>query len=447
MGRFLASSKEAEASDTSFFFFQSDYAEEAYDRVAWELGLERERTFFTRCLTGEIDGLFVGIYGHKNGTIDEVLVDSRGIVSDRLSIAPANPTSPFRGLRTADEGFDARVYAMGPEAETLALLGHDTRKMLMDVVATHGAEVEKGRVRLGAKAAAKILRGRVAGEVDGKTLARFVRRMIELAKRLAMLMGGDTEERLAHNVECDERAGVRRKNLALLISRYGETVHARAAARSVLAHFDYELRLDAAAFLADRDLTEVVHLEALFAEQRAPTSVRLSALMRILTRLEGEPRTLFIRRVLRSDDDAGRTRALAFCRQYRIDPGESLLADLLDHRDPETVAATCGLVAALGQTTLVPALIRALRYDTLEVKCNAAAALGAIGGREAVSPLRRVVQGLVDAELRRIAREALDKIRSRLEHAPGGLSFTDDTTSGTLSLTGETATLSLPPDK
>ncbi len=81
------------------------------------------------------------------------------------------------------------------------------------------------------------------------------------------------------------------------------------------------------------------------------------------------------------------------------------------------------------------------------MKCNAAAALGMVGGRDAVLPLRRVVAGLVDAELRRIAHEALGKVRSRLEHAPGGLSFAEDGADGTLSLTAETATLSLPADK
>lgn len=440
--RVLASSNVQEAFETSFFFFQSDYADEAYERVAWELGLVREQTFFVCTLRGRINGFDVAIRGKKNGAIEQIVVEASERIPNGLTLRPLSPAAPFRGLQTSDEGFDSRVFVMGPEAETIALLGHEARGAIMDVVSSCGGTVARGAVRIDDRAAARVLRGHISGEIDGKVLANLVRRMVFLAERLCF--DDDIVARLAENVTSDERAGVRRKNLALLRTYYADDAQTRRAARAVLGHFDFDLRLDAAVFLADLDPADLRHVDAVYRARRASRAVRMTALVKMLARLEGDDRRRLLLDVLRSNDDDGRLRALRFCEDHRIDLGETTVSDLFDHRDPETVARICDLVKALGQSEFEAELVHTLRYQPSRVKCRAAAALGVVGGRDAVPALRRLLEGLVDAELRVVAQDALARIRSRLAHAPGGLSLARRDDTGAVSLTAEGGSLSLP---
>ncbi|MEQ9496217.1 MAG: hypothetical protein RIT81_05145 [Deltaproteobacteria bacterium] len=414
--------------------------------MAWELGLELSKSFFARTLAGVVDGCEVRIEGKKDGRLERVVVQGGPTFAD-LTIRPISTSAPFRGLQTSDEGFDARVFLMGPEAATLSLMHHEARAATVDVVVKGGATVAHRQVRL-EEGSARVLRGRISGELDGKAVAKFVRRMLDLVRVLSN--DAPIVERLAHNVTSDERVAVRRKNFGLMTTYFGDDIETRRAARMLLAHFDYELRLDAATHLAAHDPSDLAHVEAIFHAKRAPTRVRLLALTRLLTALDADARIETLTKVLRHEDGATRLHALDFARRHRLALPDAIVTYLFGRDDAETVAATCRWVAAVaqGQTPYEPQLFRTLRYQGLQAKLAAAEALGIAGGRDAVPELRRVLNGLVDAVLRTKAEDALARIQSRLAHAPGGLSIADeDKGAGAVSLTGETGTLSLPGQK
>lgn len=73
------------------------------------------------------------------------------------------------------------------------------------------------------------------------------------------------------------------------------------------------------------------------------------------------------------------------------------------------------------------ALCALLGSEVLPVQLAAVAALGRVGSVRAVEPLRPLTQGLTrDGELKRLAREAVQRVQARLgEVSPGGLSLVD----------------------
>ncbi len=408
--------------------------------------LELTKTFFARTLSGAVDGRSVRIDGKKDGRLEKIVVEGGPEFFKDLTIHPISPAAPFRGLQTSDEGFDARVFVMGPEAATLSLLDHEARAAIVDVIVKGGASVAHREVRL-EEGSARMLRGRLSGEIDGKAVAKFVRRMLDLARVLSDVR--PVVERLARNVRQDERVAVRRKNLGLMTTYHADDVETRRAARVVLGHFDFELRLDAATFLASIDSTDLAHVEAIYRAERAPMRIRLTALGRLLSSLDEAPRAETLTKVLRHDEGPARLFALDFARRHRIHLSESVVRYLFDRDDEKTVAATCRWVAGIHAAPELSAyekhLFRTLRYSALEAKLAAADALAVVGSRDAVPELRRVLNGLVDATLRTRAEDALSRIQSRLAHAPGGLSLADEAKgSGAVSLTKETGALSVP---
>lgn len=386
------------------------------------------------------------IDGRKDGHVQKIVVAGGADFFKDLTIHPISPAAPFRGLQTSDEGFDARVFVMGPEAATLSLLDHEARAAIVDVVVKGGASVAHREVRL-EEGSARLLRGRLSGEIDGTAVAKFVRRMLDLARLLSNV--APVVERLAHNVKQDERVAVRRKNFTLMTTYFGEDVETRRAARAVLGHFDFELRLDAATYLAANDPTDLAHVEAIYRAERAPMRIRLTALGRLLSSLDGGAQAETLTRVLRHDDGPARLFALDFARRHRIVLSDSVVRYLFDRDDEKTVASTCRWVAGIHTGDATSAyekhLFRTLRYSALEAKLAASDALAIVGSRDAVPELRRVLNGLVDATLRTRAEDALQRIQSRLAHAPGGLSLADEAKgSGAVSLTAETGALSVP---
>jgi hypothetical protein len=415
-----------------FFFLKTDYANEAYDALRKELGLRYSPTLFRRSLTGSVDGAHVNIQGERDGTLLEVLVRTSREAPKNLHLFPADGFS-YSAVPTLDPGFDRKVHVGGHRVRVAAMLDEPTRDAITSVVWDHKAVFTNGAFVLDA-AACSTVAGRLAGEIDGRRFARFIRRMLRLSDRLAERALLPVRPMLLENVLRDPRLGVRQHNLQLLIDRFPDSTETCCAARSVLAHHDYSLRLLGAVHLARRSPLESEPLLELVRDRKAPLEVRERALFRTLELCEPARRRSLLREVLGAGDALVR-RALLECKRRNEAPADDLLGSLLLTANPEIVADVIRYVADLGQRQHEPLLIRILEGDDVPAKFAAVDAIGRIGTAHAAEALRELAGGmLTSARLRRAALEAIEQIRVRGGYDAGRLSIADIHRGGEVSL-------------
>ena len=110
-----------------------------------------------------------------------------------------------------------------------------------------------------------------------------------------------------------------------------------------------------------------------------------------------------------------------------------------------TATAIAKALGVIGDPSAVPALANMLTWGFDEVDLAAIAALQAIGGVEAVGPLRMYAENRsASKQLRDAAKSAIVAVQESLgDVEPGGLALTEDTEAGTLSVVGEAGELSL----
>jgi HEAT repeat protein len=105
-------------------------------------------------------------------------------------------------------------------------------------------------------------------------------------------------------------------------------------------------------------------------------------------------------------------------------------------------------LGVLGDARAEPHLIELLRHADEKVRMAAAAALGIVGGIQAVEPLLPLTKGLFNGDLHAAARDAVRRIQSRLGDVEAGrLSVAAAGPEGALSVSGEGGELSVAPGK
>ena len=106
----------------------------------------------------------------------------------------------------------------------------------------------------------------------------------------------------------------------------------------------------------------------------------------------------------------------------------TVLVEILEADRGVLAAAAARALGSVGDARAEQALIAALDDDSSEVRVAAAETLGRIGTPLAVVPLREAsAANLLNAELRRAARQAIAEIQSRVSGAsPGQLSLAED---------------------
>jgi hypothetical protein len=416
-----------------FFFLKTDYANEAYDALRKELGLRHAQTLFRRTLSGEVDGASLGIQGERDGTIVEVIVRTRDAPKD-LHLFPADGFS-YSAVPTLDPGFDRKVHVGGQRVRVAAMFDEATRDAIASVIWDHRAVFTNGAFVLGSAACGTVTGGRLAGEIDGRRFARFLRRVLRLSERLAERAAMAVRPLLLENVVRDPRIGVRQHNLQLLIDRFPESAETLTAAQSVLAHHDYSLRLLGSVHLARRTPADVAPLLDLIRDRRAPLEVRERALFRMLELSSIEGRRALLSEVLDAGDALVR-RALLECKKRVEPPPDELLGSLLLTANPEIVADVIRYVADQGHRQHEPLLIRILEGDDVAAKFAAVDALGRIGTAHAAEALRELAGGiLTTARLRRASLDAIESIRIRGGYDAGRLSLAEIRDGGEISLT------------
>lgn len=415
-----------------FFFLKSDYANEAYEALRKELSLEQSQDFFRRTLFGAVDGGEITVEGDRGGTVDRVVVRASRNAPRDLYLFPADELS-VSGVPSHDAGFDRKVHAGGSRARIAAILDEATRDAIADIVWAHGAVYNGGAFVLDAHAALTVTGGPLAGEIDGRRFARFLRRVVAVATRLAERAQRPLRPLLVENVLSDPRTGVRQKNLCLLIERFPESVETARAARSVLDHHDWRLRLSGAMYFSRRDPPDLGALERIYRDERAPREVADAALRRALEVDDPARRRARIVEVL----EAGTLveAALLECRKAGEPPPDEVLAQLLVSADGTWAPEVIRYVADLGRRHHEPLLVRILEGEHLPSRFAAVDALGRIGTAHAAEALYALANGiLTPARLRRAALDAIEEIRERGGYEAGRLSLANPPTDGSVSL-------------
>jgi hypothetical protein len=148
-------------------------------------------------------------------------------------------------ILTGDAAFDHQARITGSEPVALAVLDRETRTLVMREVVHRGAVVEGGCIRL-----IKPKLGDVAEAIPD---------LVELAQHLAVSTG-DIPRRLARNVDSDLQAGVRVRNLRVLLDHHRDHEVTPEVCRRALGSPYPSLRVEAGIGLGEEGVTALCEL-------------------------------------------------------------------------------------------------------------------------------------------------------------------------------------------
>jgi hypothetical protein len=381
----------------------------------------------SRTLEGERDGFgvtFRRFRSHRLAVGTRIIIDGRrriaGIPDLRAegAVSTVDRALGVTELQVGDPGFDAEVFAQGPEDVLLPLLNHEARLAVRALVAL-GGRVSDGTVRIDLSTSHSV-------KPIAAALAAGLRAASCLRER------SDAVGRLIENAQDDPCPEFRRRCLELLARRHAGDPRARDAFRALLRSRNPALRLGAAIPLATEGHET---LAALAADPSTPEPIAVRAIDAMGERLSAEHAAAGLEAAL----SRGRTQvALAWVGSLgRV--GGSLAITRLSSAllgDPrETAVAAAAALAATGDPAAEPALIRALGSGHPELRVASAEALAVMGTTRAVAALHRAAQFHPSSELARATRQAIAAIQARLPGASPGQVSLADAESGQLSLT------------
>jgi HEAT repeat protein len=371
--------------------------------AAGELGLERSDPPGGRGLAGAIEGFEVSVQTDKNPVVVRARLKGGGRISkdvrmDAAKFFPDEKIGPVVSL--GDEDFDALVRVAGREDEVLAALGVEGRAAAKAFI-DDGGKVSGGDLE-------------VALDLDEDRVVRGVRRMVALAKSLAV---GSVAEALLENATKDPSAAVRRRNLVALTRSKPDSKEAIWGLQAALRDLDPVMRFFAAEQLADnpegRDtLVKLVENRAL------PEALRATALERLAEVHPYPTIAPVVAWALSAESVKVRCAAV-----WAVGAGndgskiEALASVASLTPPPELGEALAESLGQLGGPRAEDALISLLSHEAREVKEAAATALGKTGSIRAVEPL---LQWAKTGAVGSVARDAVRSIQARLGDAGAG---------------------------
>ncbi|HEX5719579.1 MAG TPA: HEAT repeat domain-containing protein [Thermoanaerobaculia bacterium] len=338
--------------------------------------------------------------------------------------------------KTGDPSFESRFVVEGPEPLVAALLDEETRRLLS----------RWGFIPLWLSS------GELLTHVTDLQIFDVLPGLVEIGRRFAQPL--DIPRRLAENATQDPKPGVRLQNLRLLIRELPDDPRTTWALREACSDSSPEIRLRAAKEVGAEGRGVLLEL----AEGLKDDAISAEAVSSLGRELPFESTTAILKRALRRR----RFRTACACLESIGCSGAAavdILTEVLERKKGELAVAAARALRATGSQTAEPSLIHALQRDQEDLRMAAAEALGRVGSAAAVLPLQEAAErSLLDLDLRRVARQAIAEIQSRLEGAsPGQLSLAgteagqlslSETGEGQLSLTEDPAgQLSLPPDE
>jgi len=378
---------------------------------------------------------------HEKGT--RVVIDGLGHPSYEFALRKEGMGSAIekafgeREIELGDRGFDQLAYIHGSPRVVHAVLDHETRRLVGDLI---DGSIPTGEAGQSLKARVAVSDGALRAEIPekafqpgGHQLPDALRTLLEASRRL--VLPDDIPARLAENVKADRLAQVRLSNLLTLTREYPDYEATKTALRTACEDGDDEVRLRAGIALGDKGhevlrqialSTDVADGQAARAVSALEDSLTLEEAKAVLEKALGAGRRATAGAVVKALGGFGGVEVI-----------ESLAA-ALESEDDKLVAAAAAALGATGDAAAEASLIAALDRDGPTIWPAIAEALGHVGTAAAVPPLQTMASRYpFDLGLRRASRQAIAEIQSRLTGAtPGQLALADGD-AGQLSLAEE----------
>jgi HEAT repeat protein len=343
-------------------------------------------------------------------------------------------------LQIGDEAFDREVYVRGAPLVLRAVLDRDTRRLVRGLVRSDGAiGVPRGQVSIRDGEIRWTFAEQNAVFIE-RDIVRGMKVLVDAADRLACPA---TAEKLADNLAHDPEWRVRANIVALLAETFPNDPVTHTALVAACADERAEVQLAAARARGGEEgratLVEIASRESC---DDACASAAVRALRDDLPR---EPALAILGSALRTR----RTQTARAClERLGRAGGREVVKPLAKVLALETGDQAVSAAAALGASQASEAekpLVAALDHDDPQVRVAAAEALGRVGSPAAVLPLEEAAARHPQAHLRRVTRQAIAEIQSRLHGASpgqlslaegdaGALTLADDDASGRLSM-------------
>jgi HEAT repeat protein len=346
-----------------------------------------------------LGGMWIG-HG-KNGTRVSVKVPGPpGFQDVRLHREPHRPE--LREIEVGDEVFDCTFFIEGPMRLVCALLDAENRRRLLSVNA-------EGELALA--------HGMLQANLSDAQLPRILPLLVELCRRFVQPI--DEVRRLTENALCDPEAGVRLRNLLLLIRQLPEDPRTIETLRAARSDATPEIRLRAAMELGTEGRDVLLEL----AESEVADAWSAQALAIVGRDLPFErARDILLRALRRRHIQTARACLEAL--GHRGAAAVDVLAKVLAREQGELAVAAAQALGTNGSAAAEPSLILALQREEMDLRVAAANALARVGSAAAVLPLKEAAESSRDNDLRRATRQAIAEIQSRAKGAsPGQLSL------------------------
>ena len=319
-----------------------------------------------------------------------------------------------REIEVGSESFDRTFFVAGPVPLVLALLDAKARRLL----------VSANDAATGAGSRLEIAGGELVAETGLHQLPLILPILLGIGEQLAQPVGlkWRLDWRLARNATRDPEAGVRLKNLLLLVrERPGDrrtlrVLHAACSDKSP------EIRLQAGKALGAQGRSVLLEL----AESQEDDAVSAEAFSILSNELPFEStKAILLQALSRRSLQTARTCLESLGGRGGDASVVSALVKVMENEQGELAAFAAQALGTVGSPAPEESLILALQRDQEDLRMAAANALGRIGSSAAVLPLQEVAErSWLHRELRRTAHQAIAEIQSRLPGAsPGQLSL------------------------
>ena len=372
-----------------------------------ELGLQKmSGVFFFKKVTGFKAGFAVTVQSAGTGGQAQIVVNGLGKIPNSLRIEPEKALDVAfwqAKIRIGEPKFDAAVKITGQEEEVLALLDSETRDPLVQAVASGGSTVKDGRICLMLQEMDD-----AADRLDG---------LIDLGQRLTLLRM-EIPGRLVRNAASDPLPSVRLRNLEALQEKYPDCEDLPDVSRLMLKSEDPELRFAGARSLETEGLPAA---RELVLSDAAGDDLRRRALEWFLRQASREQISAVMAQLVENPPPALLPLLVEELEQHPLPPLLIQLLAAMDLLSDEMVLALARAAAWRPGGASEEILLRLLGRDNVEIRIEAAKALGQIGTARAVEPLLALTTGLLASpSVKEAAREAVARIQSRLGDAEAG---------------------------
>ncbi len=378
--------------------------QEAALAAHWE-DMRADDRFGKAFLEGRAEGLPVRFENYRRGRYEwgtRLLIRGLARLSARRESAATAIEKRFLGETEIELGapaFDERCFVSGSSAIAHAVLDTPTRRLLASALSGQLALEEGGSLDVRARLSegTLTLECRAGWSRSSRRVRDLLRGGLALARHLTL--PPDLPLRIARNLATESEPAMRLNALATLAREYPDNPATQPALVAALQDASVEVRLRAASALGEKGQ------ETLLALVRDETT-----------------------------EDGCAARAIAALGE-RLSEAEAVdvLRRALDSGRPETAIACLDSLAAQPATGAEEMLLTALRAEKDEVRVAAARALGRAGSAAAVPELLAAAEA-GPGDLRRVTRQAIAEIQSRLPGAgPGQLSLASGT-AGALSV-------------